>query len=90
MCSSDLLEFLADPKRPSHHPLRLGAYHARLPFPLRRGEDADETGISLGSSVRFGADRAGLDLALGHVWRKGAPGFTERAFLVTLGVSVRP
>lgn len=84
------LEYLADPKRPAHHPLRLGVYHARLPFPLRRGEDADETGVSLGSSVRFGADRAGLDVALSHVWRKGAPGFTERAFMLTLGVSLRP
>ncbi len=84
------LEFLSDPKRPAHWPLRLGGYHARLPFPLRRGEDADETGIAIGSSVRFSADRAGLDLAFSHVWRKGAPGFTERAVLLTLGVSLRP
>lgn len=84
------LEFLADPKRPAHHPLRLGVYHAKLPFPLQRGQDADETAISIGSSLRFGGDRAGLDLALSRVWRKGAPGFTERAVLLNLGISLRP
>lgn len=83
-------EFITNTKRPSHRPIRLGIYHARLPFPLRLGEDADETGISLGSSMRFVADRAGVDLSLSHVWRKGAPGFTERAFLVNLGISLRP
>lgn len=83
-------EYLTNPARPLHFPIRLGVYHARLPFPLRRGEDADETGVSVGSSLRFAADRAGVDLALSRVWRKGAPGFTERAVLLTLGISVRP
>jgi len=83
-------EFLTNPKRPSHRPLRLGVHHARLPFQLRRGEDADETGISIGTSLRFVADRAGVDLALQEVWRKGAPGFTERATLLTVGVRIRP
>lgn len=84
------IEFLTSAKRPSHRPLRLGVHHARLPFQLRRGEDADETGISLGTSLRFVADRAGVDLAIQEVWRKGAPGFTERATLLTVGVTVRP
>jgi hypothetical protein len=84
------IELLTNVKRPSNRPIRLGIYHARLPFPLRRGEDADETGISIGSSMRFVADRAGLDLALARVWRKGGPGFTERAVLLSIGVSIRP
>jgi hypothetical protein len=84
------VEILTNLRRPSQQPIRLGVFHARLPFPLRRGEDVDETGISIGSGLRFGADRAGLDVALARVWRKGAPGFTERATLLTLGVSLRP
>jgi len=84
------LEYLRDPRRPNNLPLRLGFYHARLPFPLVRGVDVSETGITIGTSKRFVADRAGFDIALGQVWRKGGAGFSERATLLTLGVSVRP
>ncbi|HSE53007.1 MAG TPA: hypothetical protein VLB00_12520 [Gemmatimonadales bacterium] len=84
------LEYLRDPRRPNNLPLRLGFYHAKLPFPLVLGEDASETGISIGTSKRFVGERAGIDLALGQVWRKGGAGFSERATLLTLGVSVRP
>ena len=84
------LELVTSKRRPQQRPLRLGAFHARLPFSLRRGEDADETGVSVGTSFRFVADRAGLDLALSRVWRKGAPGFKETAMLLTAGVSIRP
>jgi hypothetical protein len=84
------IEIITNSKRPLQRPIRLGAFHARLPFPLRRDEDVDETGISIGSGLRFGADRAGFDFAVARVWRKGAPGFTEQATLVTVGVSLRP
>lgn len=84
------IEYLTDPKHPFRHPIRLGVYHARLPFPLRKGEDADENGISIGSSFRFVADRAGIDVALQHVWRKGGTGFSEQATLLNFGVSIRP
>ncbi len=84
------LEYLRDPRRPNNLPLRLGFYHARLPFPLTRGQDISESGISIGTSKRFVADRAGFDLALGQVWRKGGAGFTERATQLTVGISVRP
>ncbi|HEV8150472.1 MAG TPA: hypothetical protein VGP61_09850 [Gemmatimonadales bacterium] len=84
------LEFLTDPKRPQHRPLRFGLFHAQLPFSLVRGEALSETGVSLGSSQRFVANRAGVDLSLARVWRKGGANFRERAFLLTLGVSIRP
>jgi hypothetical protein len=83
-------EFLKDPRRPNNLPLRLGFYTARLPFPLKRGDDVRETGISIGTSKRFVGDRAGFDLALSRVWRKGGEGFSERATLLTVGISVRP
>ena len=84
------LEYLRDPRRPNNFPLRLGFYRARLPFPVSRGQNINETGITIGTSKRFVADRAGLDIALAQVWRKGGPGFSERATLLTAGISVRP
>ena len=84
------LEFLPDPKRPNRRPIRLGVYHASLPFPLVRGDEVNETGVSIGTGVRFVGGRAGLDLALERVWRKASAGFRERATLVTLGISIRP
>jgi len=84
------LEFITQTKHPLHRPIRIGAFHARLPFPLRRGEDVDETGVTIGTSLRFVSDRAGIDLALGRIWRKGAPGFTERATVLNVGVTIHP
>lgn len=84
------LEYLTDPKRVTHRPLRLGVRYATLPFPLRLGDKTTETAVSLGTSFRFVTERAGLDVAVQEVWRKGGAGFSERATLLTLGVSVRP
>ena len=84
------LEFVPDPKRPTRRPIRLGIYHASLPFPLERGDDASETGVSLGSALRFVGGRASLDFALERIWRKAGPGFKERATLLTLGIGIRP
>jgi hypothetical protein len=83
-------EYLRDPRRPNNLPLRVGFYRARLPFPVVRGQNINETGISIGTSKRFVGERAGFDLALGRVWRKGGTGFSERATLLTVGISVRP
>lgn len=84
------LEFLPDPKRPARRPLRLGVYHASLPFPLVRGDAVSETGVAAGTGFRFVGGRAGLDLTLERVWRKAGAGFRERATLLTLGFSIRP
>ncbi|HEV8197697.1 MAG TPA: hypothetical protein VGP87_13715 [Gemmatimonadales bacterium] len=84
------VEYYPDPKRPTKHPFRFGVRHATLPFPLRLGDKTSETAVSAGTSFRFVAGRAGLDMALQQLWRKGGAGFTERATLLTLGVSVRP
>ena len=84
------IEYLTDPKRLSHRPLRLGVRYATLPFPFKLGAKTSETAISFGTSFRFVAERAGFDVALQRVWRKGGAGFTEKATLLSLGVSVRP
>jgi hypothetical protein len=82
-------EFTPDPKRPFRRPLRVGAHYARLPFPLLPGEQGHEFGISAGSGMRFAQQRGGLDLSVEHIWRSDGP-HSERGFVVSLGISVRP
>jgi hypothetical protein len=82
-------EYTSDPKRPYRRPLRIGVRYATLPFPLLPGQHGREFGVSAGSGVRFAQQRAGLDLALEHVWRsEGA--YSEDGFILSLGILVRP
>ena len=82
-------EYIGDPRRPYRRPIRFGARYATLPFPLQPGVQPKEFGVSLGSGVRFAQDRAGIDLAVEHLWRS-AGDFKERAFVISVGVGVRP
>jgi hypothetical protein len=82
-------QYTPDPRRPFRRPLRFGARYALLPFPLTPGNQGHEFGLSAGSGIRFAQQRGGVDVALEHVWRSESP-YSERAFILTLGVSVRP
>jgi hypothetical protein len=82
-------EYTPDPRRPYSRPIRFGARYATLPFPLVPGQQGHEFGVSAGSGVRFAQQRAGVDLALEHVWRSEGP-YSETGFLISIGVSVRP
>jgi hypothetical protein len=83
-------EYITDPKRPYRRPLRFGGRFATLPFPLiQGGEQGREVGVSVGTGVRFAQQRAGVDLALEHVWRTEGP-HSERGFIVSVGITVRP
>ncbi len=82
-------EYVGDPQRPYRRPLRLGARYATLPFPMVTGQQGHEFGVSAGSGVRFAQQRAGIDLAVEHIWRSEGP-YTETGFLISFGVSVRP
>lgn len=83
-------EYTSDLKRPYQRPLRFGARYASLPFLLvPGGEQGREFGISAGSGIRFAQQRAGVDLALEHVWRTEGS-YKERGFIVSVGISVRP
>ena len=84
------LEFTPNPRRPGRNPLRLGVRYARLPFPLAAGARAKEYGVSVGTGHTFAGDRAGLDLAVERTWRRQDEQYNERAWLVTVGVTVRP
>jgi len=82
-------EYTPDPRHPSRRPIRFGARYGTLPFGLVPGRQPHEFGISAGSGLRFAQDRAGIDLGLEHVWRAEGP-YSERSFLVNLGITVRP
>ena len=82
-------EYTTDLRRPFRRPLRFGARYATLPFTLVSGRQGHEFGVSAGSGVRFAQQRAGIDLAVEHVWRSEGV-YSENGFLISIGVSVRP
>ncbi len=82
-------ELVPDLKHPNRRPIRFGARYGTLPFVLVAGDQPTEFGVSVGSGIRFAQQRAGIDLGLEHVWRS-AGDYSERTFLVTLGVTIRP
>ncbi|HET7598923.1 MAG TPA: hypothetical protein VFK09_01450 [Gemmatimonadales bacterium] len=84
------LEFIRNVRRPSRLPLRVGFRYAKLPFPVAAGGEPKEYGVSVGTGFSFAADRGILSVALERTWRSEDPGFSERAWILTTGVSVRP
>ena len=82
-------ELTPDLKRPYHFPLRFGGHFAQLPFPLVPSDRPREVGVSAGTGMRFAQERGGIDLTLEHLWRTEGP-YSERAFMVSVGISVRP
>jgi hypothetical protein len=84
------LELIHNPRRPDRRPIRLGFRYAQLPFPLATGATAREYGVSLGSGYSFAADRAVIDFSVERAWRRQDSQFSEHAWVVTAGVTVRP
>jgi hypothetical protein len=84
------IELVRDARNPAHRPLRFGVHYATLPFPLQAGRQAREIGLAAGTGFRFTGGRGGVDLALQQLFRSDGEGFTERATVITLGVSIRP
>ena len=71
-------------------PLRMGIRWASLPFPLENGQDqGSEFGLNAGTGFAFGGGRGVIDMAVERIWRKQDPGYSERAFAVKLGVTIR-
>ncbi|HEY7684134.1 MAG TPA: hypothetical protein VH879_15930, partial [Gemmatimonadales bacterium] len=88
-------ELIRSPRRPQQRPIRLGARYATLPFPVENGSQAHEVGVAIGSGFRFaqdraGIDHAGIDLSVERVWRRASGGHREGAWLIGVGVTVRP
>ncbi|HLS47503.1 MAG TPA: hypothetical protein VK012_03230 [Gemmatimonadales bacterium] len=89
------LEYTRNARRPLHQPIRFGARFATLPFPVESGARVREFGLSIGTGLRFaqdrlGIDHAGVDLSLERVWRGSRGGLRENAWLLGIGVTVRP
>ena len=72
----------------SRVPLRLGFRWAQLPFSPNR-EKPREIDLSIGTGLVFAGNRGLLDVAVERVFRDGA-GVSERAWQVTVGMTVRP
>lgn len=83
-------EVIRNLRRPGNLPLRFGLRYAQLPFPVEPGERPREFGLSLGTGSRFAQDRASVDLAVEHFWRSETSRYSERAFTIVFGLSVRP
>lgn len=83
------IELLKDARRPEHLPLRLGIRHAELPFMLGEGSQPRELGFSLGTGFRFARDQGGIDLALERIERTQGSLYSESAWNLSVGVSLR-
>lgn len=74
---------------PSQLPLRLGVRWGGLPYPVVEGrETGKELGITMGTGFLMSGQRGGLDISVERIWRNEGV-FTERAFVVRFGVTVR-
>ena len=83
------LELVRSTRRPTTLPIRLGARWSSLPFPVIEGEQPSELSFAAGTGIRFADSRGGIDVALERV-RRRAGAYRETAWLVSLGVTVRP
>jgi long-subunit fatty acid transport protein len=84
------VELATNHLNPAKFPLRLGVRSAQLPFPLAAGAHPKETAVSTGTGFRFGKGRAAADFALQRVWRSEDGGFSEKAWILTMGVTLKP
>jgi hypothetical protein len=88
-------EYITNLRQPLRRPIRFGVHYSQLPFPVNAGERPSEFGASLGSGVRILDSRshrevAGFDLSVEHVWRREAAAYRETAWLVSVGITIKP
>lgn len=83
------LELVRNIRRPEHLPIRVGVRHTQLPFLLVEGSQPRELAIALGTGFRFARDLGGIDLALERVERSQGSNFSESAWQLSVGVSLR-
>jgi len=83
-------ELVTSRLKPGKLPVRLGLRSSQLPFPLAPDEQASEFAVSAGSGLRFAKGRAAFDLTLERVWRSSAGDFSEDAWILAVGLIVKP
>jgi hypothetical protein len=77
-------------QQPGNLPLRLGVRTAQLPFGFALGQQPTEYAVAAGSGIRFAKGRAVADAALERVWRNADGGFSETAWVFSLGFVLKP
>lgn len=83
------LEYARNPRNRDHLPVRVGVRAAQLPFLLAEGTQPRELAVSVGTSLRFASNSAGVDLALERFRRTQGNDFRETGWTFSLGFSVR-
>jgi len=83
-------EIVTSRPRPGKFPIRVGLRTAQLPFPLAANQQASEFAVTAGTGARFAKGHAALDLALQRVWRSSAGDFSEDAWILGIGLIVKP
>lgn len=83
-------EIATSPAQPGKLPLRVGIRTRQLPFPLAPGQQPSEFSVAAGTGVRFAKGHAAADLALQRLWRKADGGFSEDAWILSLGMTLKP
>lgn len=83
-------ELTAGGRRRSNFPLRIGGRYGTLPFKVDETTQPYEFAVSLGTGGRFARERAGIDMSLERVWRRGGEGRSETAWLLYTGINIRP
>lgn len=77
-------------QQPGKWPLRVGVRTRQLPFPLAPGQQPTEFSVAAGTGGRFAKGHAALDVAMQRIWRKADGGFSEDAWVLTLGLTLKP
>jgi hypothetical protein len=83
-------ELYTSARNPGKLPLRLGVRSRTLPFPLTPGLQPSEFSVAAGTGGRFAKGHAAADVALQRLWRKDDNGFSESAWVLTLGLTLKP
>jgi hypothetical protein len=61
-----------------------------LPFPLTPGVQPTEFSVAGGTGGRFAKGHAAVDVALQRLWRSDDTGFSEDAWVLTFGLTLKP
>lgn len=84
------VELTTSGRQPSKFPLRFGVRSRKLPFPLTPGVQPSEFSVAVGTGGRFAKNHAAADVALQRLWRSDDSGFSEDAWVLTFGLTLKP
>ncbi len=83
-------ELYTSKEQPGKLPLRVGVRTRTLPFPPTTGVQPSEFSVAAGTGARMAKGHAAVDVALQRLWRKDDAGFSEDAWVLSLGIILKP